>query len=102
VSAPVCALACGGFAMVGLPGEVFVELGMQIRSRSPFPVTLVVGYANGDIGYVPTRSAYPEGGYEVEHAYRYYGFPAPLAPEAGEMMVEAGVECLNECWRNTR
>lgn len=102
VSAPVCALACGRFAIVGLPGEVFVQLGAEIRSRSPFPVTLIVGYANGDIGYVPTRSAYPEGGYEVDDAYRYYGYPAPLAPEAGEMMVETGVECLNDCWREVQ
>ncbi|MGQ9523966.1 MAG: neutral/alkaline non-lysosomal ceramidase N-terminal domain-containing protein [Armatimonadota bacterium] len=102
VEAPVCALTCGSFAIASMPGEVFVELGMAVRTRSPFSTTLVVGYANGDIGYVPTRSAYPEGGYEVEDAHRYYGRPAPLAPEAGEIMVDACVECLNECWRKTR
>ena len=51
-------------AIVGLPGEVFAELGLDLRARSPFPHTLVLGLANEAIGYVPTRRAYDEGGYE--------------------------------------
>jgi neutral ceramidase len=97
VQASVCALAADSFAVVTMPGEAFVELGMTVRSASPFPVTLVAGYANGNIGYLPTRSAYPEGGYEVESAYTYYGYPAPAAPEAGEAVMSGVLECLKEC-----
>ena len=37
-----------------------------LRERSPFPFTLMCGYTNGWRGYVPTRDAFPVGGYEVE------------------------------------
>ena len=33
----------------------------------------LIGYANGDVGYLPTRAAYAEGGYEVEVAHMFYG-----------------------------
>ena len=55
----VQALAVGDdLAIVGLPGEVFAELGLDLRARSPFRHTLVLGLANEAIGYVPTRRAY--------------------------------------------
>ncbi|MGC8833015.1 MAG: neutral/alkaline non-lysosomal ceramidase N-terminal domain-containing protein [Armatimonadota bacterium] len=97
VDAAVSALSCGAFAVATLPGEAFVELGMRVRAGSPFKVTFIAGYANGNVGYIPTRSAYEEGGYEVDSAYRYYGYEAPLAPDAGEMVVNAALECLTEC-----
>ena len=34
------------------------------------------------VGYVPSRRIYPEGGYEVDGAYHYYGQPGPFTPEA--------------------
>ena len=37
------------------------------------PRTYVVGYANGDIGYLPPQEIYAEGGYEVDMAYKFYG-----------------------------
>ena len=73
-------------AIVGLPGEVFAELGMAVRERSPFWQTLVIGLANEAIGYVPTRRAYEEGGYEVTSSR--------LAPGGGEALVEAAIELL--------
>jgi hypothetical protein len=69
------AIAIDDIALVGLPGEVFVEIGMNIRAASPFRDTFVIGYANRSVGYLPTRAAFAEGGYEVEFAHRYYGFP---------------------------
>lgn len=41
-------------AMVGLPGEVFVELGLAIKEASPFETTLVIELTNRHIAYVPT------------------------------------------------
>lgn len=52
-------------AFVGLPGEIFVDLGNQIKAKSPYPVTIVVSLANGALGYIPDRAAYAEGAYEV-------------------------------------
>jgi len=59
-------IAVGDCAFVGFPGELFTEIGMEIKRRSPFGHTYVVGLANGEIGYVPTDRAVREGGYAVE------------------------------------
>jgi hypothetical protein len=52
---------------VAVPGEVFVEIGMRIKSASPLR-TFLAGVTNGYIGYLPSRKAYETGGYEVVSA----------------------------------
>jgi hypothetical protein len=89
----VTAIALDGTALVGLPGEVFCEIGMNIRARSPFPRTFVIAYANRVLGYIPTRQAYDEGGYEVDGAYKYYGV-AKVAPTAQEALEQAAGRAL--------
>ena len=49
---PIQALAIGGLKVVALPGEIFSEIGLKLQA-SDAPL-VPVGYANGDIGYVPT------------------------------------------------
>jgi len=53
-------------ALLSFPGELFTEIGMQIKARSPFRHTYIIGLANGYVGYLPTRQAIREGGYEPE------------------------------------
>ncbi|HVF10101.1 MAG TPA: neutral/alkaline non-lysosomal ceramidase N-terminal domain-containing protein [Abditibacteriaceae bacterium] len=89
VAAEVQTLQIGDVVLVGVPGELFVELGFVIKQALAPAHAIVVGYANDNIGYIPTRASYPQGGYEVDDAYRYYGYPAPLAPAAGEEIVRA-------------
>lgn len=62
---PVHALRLGSLGIVGLHGEVFVEVGLDIKSRSPLSRTMVVGLANGSVGYVATDQALAEGSYET-------------------------------------
>lgn len=78
-------------AWVGLPGEIFVELGQAIKKASPFPMTIVVELSAGQIGYVPTRKAFEEGGYEV--------LSARFAPGGGELLVEAALRLLSASHR---
>ena len=59
-------IAVGGTAFITFPGELFTEIGRHIKSKSPFEHTLIIGLANGEIGYVPTRKAISEGGYAVD------------------------------------
>ena len=59
------ALRLGSLAMVFVPGELFVETALAIERASPFNRTLVIGFAESSIGYVPTRKAFREGGYEI-------------------------------------
>jgi hypothetical protein len=53
-------------AFISFPGELFTEIGSQIKRASPFARTYVIGLANGSVGYVPTREAIAQGGYEVD------------------------------------
>jgi len=75
-------------AVVGLPGEVFVEHGLAIKKASPFPVTLVIELCQDDVAYVPTRKAFTEGSYETVNSR--------LAPGAGEVMTETAIKLLKE------
>jgi len=52
-------------AIWSAPVELFCEISMDIRNRSPFRYTFYFGYANGSLGYLPTRRAFAEGGYEA-------------------------------------
>lgn len=67
-------------ALVFLPGELFVELGLQLKQQSPFANTFVVGFSNYYLDYVPTLKALTEGGYGASSA-------TDLAPGSGEMMI---------------
>ena len=87
--AEVQVLALGReLAWVALSGEVFVELGLSIKAASPFPQTHIVELANGSFSYIPNRSAYAEGNYEV--------ISARCAEGSGELMVTAAIRMLAE------
>ena len=76
-------------AIVTLPGEVFVELGLAIKKGSPFKTTFVVELANTDeTSYIPKSEAYPLGGYEVVNS--------TLAQGGGELLVAAAIRLLEE------
>jgi hypothetical protein len=59
------AISFGDFALVGIPGELFVELGRRVERESIFDATFVCCLTNGGDCYFPTASAYDEGGYEA-------------------------------------
>ena len=62
---PVHALRVGDLGIVGLHGEVFTEIGLEVKSRSPFAQTMNIGLANGSVGYVATDKGLDEGSYET-------------------------------------
>jgi hypothetical protein len=75
-------------AVVTLPGEVFVELGLAIKRASPFATTLVIELANDNPAYVPTKKAFAEGSYETVNSRVQSG--------SGEEMVEAAIRLLRQ------
>jgi len=87
----VQALRIGDLGIVALPGEMFVEIGLTIKEKSPFTPTFVVELANDYAGYAGTRSAYDEGGYETQLA-----LSSRATPDAGEKMAEAALRLLGE------
>ena len=82
-------------AIVCLPGEVFVELGLAIKQASPFRTTIVVELSNAvETIYVPHRAAYAGGSYEVTNS--------ALQPGGGEMLVEAAIKLLRHAAMENR
>lgn len=75
-------------AIVALPGEIFVELGLALKKQSPFKHTMIAELANGSIGYIPDSRAYPQGNYEV--------VSARCAQGSGERLVEAALKLLQQ------
>jgi hypothetical protein len=75
-------------AVVTMPGELFVEFGIDLKKRSPFSNTMLIELANADIAYIPTAQAFKEGGYETINSR--------LAPGSGEEMINVALEMLSE------
>lgn len=73
-------------AIVALPGEIFVKLGLAIKAASPFRHTLIAELTNGSIGYIPHRDACPQGHCEIVSARDVAG--------SGENLAEAALRLL--------
>lgn len=82
----VQALRIGEVGLVGLPGEIFVEIGLAIKQRSPFARTLVGELANDNLGYVPSERAFDEGSYEV--------YTSPVPRGTGALLADTAVGLL--------
>ena len=80
-------------ALVNFSGELFSSIGKGVRSRSPFVNTMVVGYANGVVGYIPDTRAYELSTYEAAEAYKYYD-TFPFKRNVGEEVAKAMIGAL--------
>lgn len=58
-------LKVGDIVFAGISGELFTEIGMQIKKESEVKNIIVITHCNGSSGYLLTDEAYPQGGYEV-------------------------------------
>ena len=65
ITVKIHAIRIGDLAVCGIPFETFVETGLDLKKRSPFPQTMVIGLANGRHGYLPTPEQHALGGYET-------------------------------------
>lgn len=86
-------MTIGDIAFVGVPGELFTSLGMEIKRRSPFRYTYIVSLANDAIGYIPDERAFELGGYQV-----WTGIHSVLERGAGEKIVETVDGMLGELY----
>jgi hypothetical protein len=87
----VQALRIGDVGMVAIPCEVFVEIGLDLKRRSPLKPTFVVSLANGYAGYLPTAAHHRLGGYETWAAKSSF-----LEVAAAEKIQAAALELLQE------
>lgn len=63
--AEISGLKIGDFVLISFPGDIFSQIGLNIKNASPYPHTFVTGYTNGNVGYAPDRDAYKGAAYEV-------------------------------------
>jgi hypothetical protein len=87
------ALRLGDTAIVGLPGEPFVEGQLRIKTASAAPFCFVAHLVSQYVGYLPTREAYARGGHEANAEVTYW---AKLAPGCLETVVEAARDMVAE------
>jgi hypothetical protein len=85
------AIRVGDGVIVSGPGEVFTEIGMAVKERSPGTPTMYAGFTNGLIAYFPTAAEYAHGGYEADYSCRGHGNPSHVAPDCERILVETGV-----------
>jgi neutral ceramidase len=84
VEAELQAMKIGPYLLLTMPGEPMVEYGFKLeRAIADRAIPIIVGYANGHVGYIATADAYDVGGYEPN--------TSKLAPEAeGLILSELG------------
>ncbi len=74
-------------ALVGMPGEVFVQFQLDLKKRSPIPTTLLVGYTNGYHAYFPSIRDAAAGAYGGKTA-------TYVAPGTAERCVDEAIMAL--------
>ncbi len=65
ISAPMQVFKIGDLGVAAIPFEVFTEIGLEIKAKSPFKPIFTIGLANGYYGYLPTPEQHLLGGYET-------------------------------------
>lgn len=85
------AIRIGELGIVAIPCEVFTEIGLELKRRSPLKPTFTIELANGYNGYLPTPEQHKLGGYETWRARSSY-----LEEEASPKIVETLLKLLDE------
>jgi len=81
IKLPLRFLAINDTVIWSAPVEMFCDIALNIRERSPFKQTFYFGYTNGWFGYLPTAKAFEEGGYEPR--------TSPFTPQAESDLTKA-------------
>lgn len=94
----LAAVRLGDIALLFHPAELYTVYGLEIQRDSPFRQTLVVGYADGYVGYIPDAKAYARSEYAAAKVPRILNYP-PFEPTVGRVMTSAAVELLKRVHR---
>ncbi|MCS6850001.1 MAG: hypothetical protein NZ700_02390 [Gemmataceae bacterium] len=91
---PVQVLRVGDLGVCALPGEPFCQTGLDIKAKSPFAATMMIGMANDYAGYLPTEEQHALGGYETWRAKSSF-----LEVQAATIIRDTAIELLQEAAR---
>lgn len=86
VRMPLQAIRLGDIVFATFPNEVYSEIGLAVKKRSPYDKTFILTVAGGHGGYIPTAAEYLEGGYVANGS--------PFAPESEQVMVNSSLELI--------
>lgn len=90
---PVSAVRIGPLGIATNPGELFVQWGLSVKKRSPFPYTFVSELTDDWIGYEPTGPAFEHEGYETLAGVDFVTL-------AGiQTLVDTAVDSLQGLWK---
>ena len=95
VPVPLSAMRVGALGMVFHPSELYSCYGLAIRRDSPLPDTLVVGYTDDIIGYLPDPNAYRAGEYSAITVPKIIDLP-PFEPNAARALTAAALDMLKK------
>ncbi len=95
VNCEIQALQIGDVILLAHPTELYAEFGLEIKRRSPFPHTFVIGCANGYLGVLPDEAAFARHDYAAE-TLPYALDQFPFAPSAGRVFTDACLKLLHE------
>jgi hypothetical protein len=91
VEVPLQVLRIGEAGIAAIPCEVFVEIGLELKEKSPLTPTIIIELANGYHGYLPTPAQHELGGYETWRARSSY-----LEKDASPRIVSELLAMLND------
>jgi len=77
------------YALASAPAEYFVQFGLRIKEEAWPRHALIVGFANGMVGYLPHREAFLRGGYEAT-----FTDSSRMAPEAGDLIADCAIALI--------
>jgi len=89
ITTEIQVIRLGDIYILGLPGEILVEIGLEIKKKAGLEKLMISELSNDTIGYVCHSQAYEQGGYEVESGTN-------LAKGAGEIIISHALDLLNK------
>ena len=87
---PIQAVRIGEQAIVSMPFEVLVEIGLEIKKKSAFERTFLISMANGGYGYLPPPNQHKLGGYET-----WLG-TSRFQPHSSDLLIKHLLEMLGD------
>ena len=78
----------GPVAIIGIPGEPFTKIGLELKDTAGFDMILPCCASNGYEGYFPMQDSYDEGGYEARTS-RFKAGTAEYVIKEGKALLES-------------
>lgn len=89
-------LKMGPVIIIFCQGELFSSYHKAFREHFSNYIIFLIGYTNGESGYIPDKEAFELGGYEVEQAYIFFDEPSPLHSSTDTILKKTVIALINQ------